>query len=383
MPAWDLWIAVQAPHQYGIEYLIHAIRPIAGSARRHDQPVTTPGYNLLQIDITGGGCTLEHIRWGILGTGAIAGSFATGLQSLDDARLAAVGSRSAESGAAFAERFDNPRVHVGYEELAADPEVDIIYVATPHPMHYPAVRLCLEAGKPVLCEKPFTVNAREAAELIALARERKLFLMEAMWNRFLPLSRRFIELAHDGTIGEPRLLTADFGFRHGGDAGHRLFAPAYAGGALLDVGVYVVSLASQLFGAPERIATLAHLGPTGVDEQSAMIFGYPQGEMAQLTVAVRTSTLQEAVLMGDAGTLRIHSPWWKPTKLTITRPGRPDEEIEIPFTGNGYNYEAAEAGRCLRAGLLESPGMPLDETLSIMQTLDQIRAEWGLVYPME
>src|SRR6478735_136334 len=324
-----------------------------------------------------------QIRWGILGTGAIAGAFATGLQSLHDATLAAVGSRSAEKAAEFAGQFGNPRTHASYEALANDPEIDIIYIATPHPMHYPAVKLCLEAGKAVLCEKPFTVNAPEAAELIALARDRELFLMEAMWNRFLPLSQHFFSLVSDGAIGEPRLLTADFGFKHGGDATHRLFAPAYAGGALLDVGVYVVSLASRLFGKPERIATMAHIGPSQVDEQSAMIFGYAQGQLAQLTVAVRTATPQEATLMGTDGTIRIHPLWWKPTTLTITRPGQLDETIDIPFDGNGYNYEAAEAGRCLRAGLLESPGIPLDETLEIMQTLDRVRAEWGLVYPTE
>lgn len=326
---------------------------------------------------------MEPIRWGIMGTGAIAGSFATGLQSLDDATLAAVGSRSAAKGADFAARFDHPRIHASYEALANDPEIDIIYVATPHPMHYPAVKLCLEAGKPVLCEKPFTVNAAEAARLIELARDRKLFLMEAMWNRFLPLSQHFFKVVADGAIGEPRLLTADFGFKHGGDASHRLFAPAYAGGALLDVGVYVVSLASKLFGKPERIATMAHIGSSAVDEQSAMIFGYAEGQLAQLTVAVRTSTPQEVTLMGTEGMIRIHPLWWKPTTMTITRPGQPDETIDIPFDGNGYNYEATEAGRCLREGLLESPGIPLDETLEIMQTLDRIRAEWGLVYPFE
>lgn len=326
---------------------------------------------------------MEPIRWGILGTGAIADKFATGLQSTPDAVLAAVGSRTAEGAKAFAARFGNPRTHASYEALVNDPEVDIVYVATPHPVHHPASRLALEAGKAVLCEKPFTVNAAQAADLITLARERRLFLMEAMWTRFLPLMTRFRELVADGAIGEPHILFADFGFRSTGPDNHRIFDATLAGGGLLDVGVYVVSLASMLFGRPDRIAGLANIGRTGVDDQAAFVLGYPNGALAQLTTAVRTNTPQEVTLMGSEGSIRIHPVWWRATKLTLTRPGQPEEVIELPMEGNGYNYEAAEAGRCLRAGELESPTIPLDETLSVLQTLDQIRGQWGLRFPME
>lgn len=326
---------------------------------------------------------MEPIRWGILGTGRIAGLFATGLTALPDAELVAVGSRAAATAARFADEHGVPRRHPSYAALAADPEVDIVYVATPHPVHHAAVRLCLEAGKAVLCEKPFTVNAAQAADLIGLARARRLLLMEAMWTRFLPLMERFRGLVAAGAIGEPRLLTADFGFRHDGGPEHRLFDPALAGGALLDVGVYLVSLASMLFGPPERVTGFAHLGPTGVDEQAALVLGYPGGRLAQLTAAVRTATPQEVTLMGTDGSLRIHPLWWKPTRMTLTRPGLPDESFEIPFAGNGYNYEAAEAMRCLRAGETESPVMPLAETLAVLRTLDEARALWALRYPME
>jgi predicted dehydrogenase len=207
--------------------------------------------------------------------------------------------------------------------------------------------------------------------------------MEAMWTRFLPLMRRFRDLVADGAIGEPLLLTADFGFSHGGGPEHRLFDPALGGGALLDVGVYLVSLSSMLFGAPDRVSGLAHLGPTGVDEQVALILGYPGGQLAQLSAAVRTRTPQEVTLMGTDGWIRIHPIWWKPTRMTLSRPGEPDEAFEIPFAGNGYNYEAAEVMRCLRAGELESPILPLDATLGVMRTLDEARAQWGLRYPME
>jgi predicted dehydrogenase len=326
---------------------------------------------------------VEAIRWGILGTGRIADVFATGLADLPDAELAAVGSRAAETAARFGDKFGIPRRHASYAALAEDPAVQIVYVATPHTAHHPAVRLCLEAGKAVLCEKPFTINAAEAADLIELARARRLFLMEAMWTRFLPLMARVRELVAAGAIGEPRLLTADFGFRHPGGPDHRLFNPQLGGGALLDVGVYLVSLASMLFGQSERAVGLAHLGPTGVDEQAAVVLRYPGGQLAQLTAATRTSSPQEVTLMGSVGRLRIHPLWWKPTRLTLTRPDGSEEDFEIPFVGNGYNYEAAEAMRCLRAGALESPVMPLDETLAVMRTLDEVRAGWGLRYPME
>jgi predicted dehydrogenase len=329
-----------------------------------------------------GGC-VEPIRWGILGTGGIADKFATGLQDTPDAVLAAVGSRTIEAASAFAGRFGNPRTHGSYQDLVNDPDVDIIYVATPHPIHHSAARLCLEAGKAVLCEKPFTLNAGEAADLIAYARERKLFLMEAMWSRFLPAAQRFRQLVADGAIGEPRILHADFGFRGNGDPNHRLFAPSLGGGALLDVGVYVTSMASWIFGRPQSIASFGHIGDTAVDEQVGLLFGYEGGALSQLTAAVRTNTPQAVTLMGTEGSIRIHPLWWKPTTLTLSRSGQDDETIELPFEGNGYNYEAAEAGRCLREGLLESPGIPLDETLAIMETLDAVRAQWGLTYPME
>lgn len=324
------------------------------------------------------------VRWGILGTGRIAGVFAEGLSYLDDAQLVAVGSRNAESAATFGDRFGIPRRHTSYEALAADPEVDIIYVATPHALHRENSLLCLNHGKPVLCEKPFTINATEAAEVIATARDHGLFLMEAMWTRFLPLATRLRELLAAGAIGDLRMVTSDFGFRTSVNPRSRLFDPALGGGGLLDVGVYTVSLASMVFGAtPERIATLADLGSTGIDEQAAMILGYSGARMAVLWTAVRTTTPMETTIMGSDGMIRIHPPSWRAASMTVSRAGQDAEELTLPFAGNGYQYEAAEAMRCLRAGLTESPIMPLDETLAIMRTMDSIRNQWGLKYPME
>jgi predicted dehydrogenase len=327
--------------------------------------------------------TNRPIRWGILGTGRIAGLFASGLRALPDAEIAAVGSRTPEAADAFGDKFDIPRRHASYAALADDPDVDVIYVATPHTLHRENTLLCLAAGKPVLCEKPFGINAREATEMIAAARERGLFLMEAMWSRYYPAMVRARELLAAGAIGEPRMLTADLGFRAPINPAGRLFNPALGGGALLDVGIYPVSLASMVFGPPADIVSRAHLGATGVDEQAAMILGYPAGQLAVLYTAIRVVTPHEAIIMGTDGTLRIGLDWHKPDRLTLGRPGQPDETIPLPFVGNGYNYEAAEVMACLRAGRVESALMPLDESHTIMRTLDAIRAQWGLRYPGE
>jgi predicted dehydrogenase len=322
-------------------------------------------------------------RWGILGAGNIARKFVTGVQALADHEVVAVGSRTQVTADKFADDFGIPHRHASYAALAADPEVDAIYVATPHPMHKENTLTCLAGGKAVLCEKPFTINAVEAAEIIAAARQHNLFLMEAMWTRFIPLISEVRRLVADGAIGEVRMISADFGYRTGFNPASRAFDPVLGGGALLDVGIYPLSLASMLLGTPDRIAGLAELGQTGVDEQSAFVLGYPGGQLAVLSTAVRTNTPHDAVIMGTDGMIRIHPPFWIPKTMTLKGAGKKAQVIEIPYTANGYNYEAAEVVDCVRAGKLESTVMPLDESLALMQTMDAIRAQWGLKYPME
>jgi predicted dehydrogenase len=325
----------------------------------------------------------DKIRWGILGTGAIAHKFATGLSVLREAELAAVGSRSQATADRFADIYRVPRRHASYEALAGDPEVDVIYISTPHPMHKPNSLLCLEAGKAVLCEKPFAMNAAEAAQMIDLATSKKLFLMEAMWTRYVPLVVRLRQMLAEGVIGEVRMLVADLGFQFEFDPRSRLFAPELGGGALLDVGVYTISFASMIFGQPSQVTGLAALGQTGVDEQMAVSLGYEQGQLAALYASIRIKTPNEVILLGTGGRIRVHAPIYCPSRMTLSRPDLPDEVIEAPIEGNGYNYEAVEVMRCLRAGRLESEMMPLAETLAIMQTMDRLRAQWGLTYPME
>jgi predicted dehydrogenase len=267
--------------------------------------------------------------------------------------------------------------------LVADPQVEIIYVSSPHSCHQDNASLCINAGKAVLCEKPITINCRQAEALIKLAREKNVFLMEAMWTRYLPLYVRLRELLNEGRIGEPRMLHATFGFRREFDPKHRLFNPELGGGALLDIGVYVVSLASMIFGEASTIGGHAHIGESGVDEQNAIILGYPKGQLASLTSSITAHTPQDASIVGTEGHIHIPGPFWKGQRMVVRMLDGSEETIECTTTGNGYNYEAVHAGECLRHGLLESPIMTLTESFSIMDTLDELRNQWRLFYPME
>jgi dihydrodiol dehydrogenase / D-xylose 1-dehydrogenase (NADP) len=325
------------------------------------------------------------IHWGILGTGYIAHQFAEGLKALPDAQLGAVGSRNADRAAGFAARHDIPRSYASYEELAEDPEIDVIYVGTPHPFHKENTLLCLSREKAVLCEKPLTMNAAEAETVVRAARERKLFLMEAMWSRFLPALRKAMQMIETGVIGKVQIVASDFGFAAPFDPKGRLYNPDLGGGSLLDVGIYPVSLASMILGPPERITSMAQFGPTEVDEQSAMIFGYSSGALAVGYATIRCGTHTEATIAGSGGTIRLHAQvgLFRPYRLTLSLSGQEDQVLDMPYEGNGYNYEAAEVMRCLRNARIESEIMPLQESIEILRTMDKIRAQWGLKYPRE
>jgi len=322
------------------------------------------------------------IRWGILGTGAIAEKFAHGLSFVPQAELVAVGSRFSESAQAFGRKFNIPKRFGSYERLASDSDVEVVYVATPHTQHAENCLLLLQEGKAVLCEKPFTINASEASNVISLARERKLFLMEGMWTRFLPSMVKVRELIREGAIGDIQMVNAGFGFRAAYDPGHRLFDPALGGGALLDVGIYSISLSSMTLGYPKNVISSVHLGETGVDEQGAIVLGYEKGKLAVLTMAIRAELPQEAYIVGTEGRICIHSPWWRAEKVTLVA-GETEDVYDLSFKGNGLNYEAEEVMECLRQEKAESETMPLNETLAIMKICDQIRGLWGLKYPTE
>lgn len=351
--------------------------------RDRDRPLRALWIYLGLPDKLRGSQINERIHWGIIGTGNIARKFAVGLGALSDTELLAVGSRSRDTANNFGDLFHVRKRYDSYESLTNDPDVDVVYISTPNSLHKENTLMCLRAGKSVLCEKPFAINAQETAEMINFARKQRLFLMEAMWTRFFPAMVKLREILAEKIIGEVRMLIADFGYRSEMDPKNRVFNLDLGGGALLDVGIYPVSLASLVFGIPSRITGIAHLGDTGVDEQSAVILGYKKGQIALIASAARTQTPQVAYLLGTEGRVFVHSPWWRPQTLTLSINGGTDEVKQIPFEGNGYNYEAAEVNRCLRERKLESDTMPLDETLSIMKTMDAIRSKWGLKYPNE
>ena len=321
--------------------------------------------------------------WGIIGTGNIAHKFATGLQACADATLVAVGSRKQETADKFGDEFDVAHRHASYEALANDPDVDVVYVSTPHAFHHDNTILCLEAGKHVLCEKPFAINATQAREMIAVAREQKRFLMDAVWSRFQPAQVRMRELIAHGVIGEVRMIESDFGFRAGVNPEARLFKASLGGGALLDVGIYNIQLASMLLGPATEVKALAQLGETGVDEQAAVVTMHAGGRIALSSTAIRTTTQHAATVFGTEGWIELDKPWWRTNGLTLVVQGEEPEHIDAPMVSNGYNYEAEEVMKCIDAGKLESDGMPLDETVSIVETMDEIRAQWNLKYPME
>jgi len=327
----------------------------------------------------------ERIRWGIAGTGGIATDFANDLALLPDAEIVAVGSRSQSSADAFADRFGIPHRHVGYEALAADPDVDAVYVAVPHTGHCEATLAAIAGGKAVLCEKPFALNAAEAEQMIAAARAAGTFLMEAMWVRFLPHFVALRGLLADGRIGEIRSVVTDRGDVLSADEEHRVLNPALGGGTLLDLGIYPVSLASMVIGegVPEQVQALVSRANTGVDARTSMVLGYKSGAHALITTSLDSRTANAASITGSKGRIDVPQMWRRTSPIELSLLDGFTERIELPHEGHGLRHQAAELGRCLRAGETESPVIPLDETLAIMQTLDLVRERIGLRYPGE
>ena len=331
-------------------------------------------------------------RWGIAGTGTIANRFAAALGRLPDAELVAVASRRQETADEFGERFGVPRRgrHGSYEQLAADDQVDLVYVAPPHTHHHRHTLLFLTAGKGVLCEKPFALDADQAAEMAQTARARGLFLMEAMWSRFLPAYVRLRELVAAGAVGELLSVEGDFGFQVPVSPTHRLFDPALGGGALLDLGVYPVSLASMLLGEPARVAAFGRLGETGVDEHVAVMTGYDSGAVAVAKASLRADLACTGRILGTEGSIELPRFMHRPDELLLHRDGG-TERLPLPAArdpdggeetaGDGLHHQVRHVHGRLRAGHLESDVMPLAESVSVMRTLDAARAQIGLHYP--
>lgn len=325
---------------------------------------------------------MMNIRWGILGTGAMAQRFVEGLKVLPDTEVAAVASRYSQTANIFADTYNIPIRHDSYAALAHDQRVDAVYIATPNTLHKDHTILCLQAGKPVLCEKPFAVNSAEAAEMVSTARLKGCLLMEAMWMRFVPAFCQVRTWLNAGEIGDVRMVQADFGFRASDEDAARWLAADLAGGALMFVGIYPVSFASLAFSMePQRVAALAQHAANGIDEQTGMILQYDNGGLAVLACAVRTKSPRFGAILGTKGMIRLHEPFYYSPAVTLAIPGREPVTQSFSIEGDGYHYEAAAFMASLRNGERENPLMPLDESVSIMQTMDRLRAQLGLVFP--
>ena len=325
----------------------------------------------------------KPIRWGIIGTGLIAAEFAKAMQHVRDAELVSIGSRTQSSASDFANAHGIAHAHASYEALAQDPNVDVVYIATPHTLHFENTLLCLQAGKHVLCEKPFALNTAQVTEMVIAAQGHKLFLMEAMWMRFIPLLRDLQRRLAENEIGEVRMLQADFGFRAPFDPSSRLFNLDLAGGALLDIGIYPLAFATLLLGEPEEITSVAHKATTGVDEQSAYLLRHAQGQISVLASALRTQTSMSASVYGTHGHIHLPKQFWRAKEMIVQRRNKAAEPVHLPYDGNGYQFEAQEVVDCLLAGKTQSEIMPHADSLSLMRAMDQIRQQWGLIYPAE
>src|SRR3954451_8158848 len=325
----------------------------------------------------------QTIRWGILGCGRIARKFASDLRLVQDAELLAVASRNIETAQTFAKEFPAKHVHDNYEALVKNNEVDVIYVATPHSHHYEHTILCLENNKAVLCEKAFAVNAEQAKKMITLAQDKKVFLMEALWTKFLPHYNKMQDMIRKGMIGTVKSVIVNFGFKPQPPIPQRLFDPALAGGTMLDIGIYNVFIALSVLGKPDEISAVMNPSSTGVDEQCSVIFHYDHGAMAHLFSTFASNLAIEAHISGTEGRIKLSHRFYAPDSAIEYYPKAMESGEIIPVEkeeGWGYQYEARHVGECLHNGKTESPVMSFADTMLIMETLDEIRQKAGIHY---
>ena len=324
----------------------------------------------------------EPLRWGILATGVIAQKFVSDLHASETGRAVACGSRTIEGARSFAARFGIPKAYGSYGELARDSEVEAVYVATPHTFHFNDALACLRNGKAVLCEKPLTLNAHQAAALFEEAEKNGVFLMEALWSYFLPAWERVRAWLEDEAVGDVKLVTADFGFQAPYNPASRLFDPALAGGSLLDVGIYTLSAAQLAAGnKTPKIKASARMAPTGVDESASVLLDWHSGLRAHLSSSIAHRLPNTAVIFGDRGTITVPDFWMAKTAVLETAEGR--TVFEDSRTTLGYEFEAQAVTRDVRAGLKEDPLISKAFSLRLAATMDAVRKQIGLTYPGE
>ena len=324
---------------------------------------------------------MDKVKWGILGAGVIAEKVAGAIKEYPHAELSGVGSRSIEKAQAFADRVSVDKAFGSYENLCQSPDIDVIYVATPHTFHKEHTLLALRNGKHVMCEKPFSLNKEDSIEMIQEARSRNLFLMEAMWTCLMPGMIKLKQLLKDGIIGKINLVEADFGFQAPYCPESRLFNPALGGGAMLDVGIYPLTFALSTLGCPEEVSATGSIGKTGVDELSVYNLKYKNGTMANLKASITQQTDCIAKIYGSEGTITIPADWWLMNKIIITN-GH-EKEIDTSYDCSEYYFEIEEVTGCIQKGLTESPNIPHKWTLNMMELMDSLRKQMGLSYPQE
>lgn len=329
---------------------------------------------------------MKNIKWGILGCGRIAGKFADDIQLIENAELIAVGSRSLSNAESFGKKYNVPYMHGSYEELVSNPQVDVIYIASPHAQHHEHTLLCINHNKAVLCEKAFAINSAQAKEMIDAARHRKIFLMEALWTKFLPHFNIVKEYSDSGKLGEIKSVCINFGFKPSEPIPQRLFDPNLGGGSLLDIGIYNIFLTLSILGRPQSIDAIMTPAITGVDEQCSIVFRYKNGAIAQLISSFATNLGTEADIAGTNGRIRLTHRFYEPSTTIEYFPERFDSKEVIPFekeAGWGYHHEIRHVNECLRKGLTESPVMTHADTLLLMELMDEVRRKAGIHYPAD
>jgi predicted dehydrogenase len=322
-------------------------------------------------------------NWGIIGLGKIAQKFADDLAHVPNAKLHAVASRGLSKAQEFADHYNTPHAYGSYEEILDCQDLDIVYIATPHNLHYQNTMMCLNAGVAVLNEKPFAVNLRQAQEMVMTARQKGVFLMEALWTRYHPSVAKVLEIVNAGTIGQLVHIQADFGFKPVFDPKSRIFDPELAGGSLLDIGIYPLFISKLLLGHPKTVKAVATPAPTGTDMNCAMALAFENGATASLFSTVNATTDTVATIYGTEGKILMHSRFHETFGITLTLTGRPPQEIPCERLGWGYPYEAMDAQRCLAEGRTENNLWDLQKSLEMMALMDDIRQQCGIVYPMD
>lgn len=327
---------------------------------------------------------MKTIRWGIIGAGRISSTFAEALNGTEGAELAAVASRSMQRAREFAKKYNAQTTYSSYKDIATDETIDVIYIGTPHTEHRKNAEICIRAGKNVLCEKPLTLNTKDTEFLIQLAKEYHVFFMEAMWTKFQPVTKMVKEAIHAGRIGSIKYINVRFGYYAERNSEDRLLNPTLGGGALLDVGIYPITYAVHMLEQlPKKVTGAAQIGDTGVDEVNSILMEFKNGVIADLASSVTVEIGKDARIVGDKGYICIRNFWHAEQAEFYDNDGNLLETLEEPFQTNGYEYEIMEVNNCIREGRLESELLPLKDTKDIMKIMDELRKQWGLVYPQE